>query len=462
MFEALPIVLDRFVPDTDAIFDANLDPARIGEQVAEAADNAREDLFREGTPGERMLRALVTQAYTAALRNKDFVLRLQVRMQQEVLDRQDQQTAKLDAILATLHADKSVPLPTLRRILEGFGERDVMLDLAVIEARLTAKAEEYPALRERLDGLSHDDPRVQALRREAGALIDAGDFAVADAKLSEAEQIDLAAVEEIEALARKRRLSAAESRAARGDAARLQLDYRGAAVHYVEAAALTSPVDGQTVWRYRLRAAGALADLGAEFGDNGALLEVIAAYRAVLGLAPRERVPLDWAMTQNNLGNALSRLGERESGTARLEEAVKAYRAALEESTRERVPLQWAMTQNNLGLALWALGERESGTARLEEAVKACRAALEEWTRERVPLDWARTQNNLGNALSRLGERESGTARLEEAVKACRAALEEWTREWVPLDWARTKNNLGNALSRSHDMLWVAIDPTSK
>ena len=89
----------------------------------------------------------------------------------------------------------------------------------------------------------------------------------------------------------------------------------------------------------------------------------------------RERVPLDWAMAQNNLGNALARLGGRDGGTARLEEAVAAYRAALEEYTRERVPLQWAMTQNNLGSALLTLGERESGTVRLAEAVAAYRAA---------------------------------------------------------------------------------------
>jgi hypothetical protein len=75
----------------------------------------------------------------------------------------------------------------------------------------------------------------------------------------------------------------------------------------------------------------------------------------------RERVPLDWAMTQNNLGGALLRLGERESGTARLEEAVAAFRAALEEMTRERVPLDWAMTQNNLTKCLAVLDER--GTA---------------------------------------------------------------------------------------------------
>ena len=244
----------------------------------------------------------------------------------------------------------------------------------------------------------------------------------------------------------------------------------------------------------------------------------------------------------NDLGVFLQTLGERESGTARLEEAVAAYRAALEERTRERVPLDWAATQNNLGIALCdprrarerhgaaggggrrlsrgaggmdpraraarlgddaeqsrqcalrRLGERESGTARLEEAVAAYRAALEEWTRERVPLDWAHDaeqsrQCALGPSASAraarrgwrrrsppiarrwrnapasacrstgrrrrtisamrsatLGERESGTARLEEAVAAYRAALEERTRERVPLDWATTQNNLGNAL----------------
>lgn len=58
-----------------------------------------------------------------------------------------------------------------------------------------------------------------------------------------------------------------------------------------------------------------------------------------------DRAPLDWATTQNNLGNVLSRLGERErdpsrlereldeceSGTAHLEQAVEAYQAALQQ-----------------------------------------------------------------------------------------------------------------------------------
>jgi hypothetical protein len=86
----------------------------------------------------------------------------------------------------------------------------------------------------------------------------------------------------------------------------------------------------------------------------------------------------------------------------------------LQEWTRERVPLDWAMTQNNLGIALKTLGERESGTARLEEAVTVYRAALQEWTRERVPLKWAATQVNLGAALGdtrRAGERDGAARR---------------------------------------------------
>ena len=198
---------------------------------------------------------------------------------------------------------------------------------------------------------------------------------------------------------------------------------------------------------------GALIDLGNALNTLGEresgtakLEDAVAAYREALKERTRERVPLDWAATQNNLGNALGALGARESGTAKLEDAIAAYREALKERTRERVPLDWAATQNNLGYALELLGGRESGTAKLEDAVAAYREALKERTRERVPLDWAATQNNLGNALGALGARESGTAKLEDAVATYREALKERTRKRVPLDWAATQNNLGYAL----------------
>lgn len=58
------------------------------------------------------------------------------------------------------------------------------------------------------------------------------------------------------------------------------------------------------------------------------------------------------------LGNALLTLGEQSGKNEPLTEAVVAYRAALQEYTRERVPLQWAMTQTNLGNALRTLVQR--------------------------------------------------------------------------------------------------------
>ena len=200
-----------------------------------------------------------------------------------------------------------------------------------------------------------------------------------------------------------------------------------------------------------------LEHLGDREHGTARLEEAVAAYRAALEEYTRERVPLDWAKTQNNLGGALLSLADRGGGPwatprERIEEAVAAYRAALEEYTRERVPLLWAIAQNNLGTALesrgWYGGEGVSQTGLLEEAVAAHRAALEEFTRERVPLLWAMAQIDLGSALSTLGkwEGKSGTGRLEEAVAAYRAALNEFTRERVPLNWAKTQYSLGVAL----------------
>ena len=191
----------------------------------------------------------------------------------------------------------------------------------------------------------------------------------------------------------------------------------------------------------------ALATLGERERGPERLEQAVAAYTEALKERPRERVPLDWAMTQNNLGNALVSLGERERGPERLEQAVTAYTEALKERPRERVPLDWAMVQNNLGNALVTLGERDGGPERLEQAVAAYTEALKERTRERVPLEWAMTQSNLGAALVTLGERDGGPERLEQAVAAFTEALKERTRERVPLDWATTQSNLGAALA---------------
>jgi tetratricopeptide (TPR) repeat protein len=349
--------------------------------------------------------------------------------------------ARLSALVP---ASSQLRVEAIARFFQLLGE--VPVEETRLADRFVKIAEEHRRLLEEVRSFRVNDPEVQALRQQAAVALEIGDHTRAAAGLNEAR---LVVSRKRKTLARvlndqKREEAALAFEQGRVESARLA--YEQAARLFAEAAHLLPAEESETRWRYLMEEAQAEETFGDERGNNPALVRAIASYRAALQERTRERVPLDWAMTQNNLGNALATLGARESGTARLEDAAAAYRAALEEYTRERVPLAWAMTQNNLGNALQTLGARESGTARLEEAAAAYRAALEERTREGMPLDWAITQNNLGNALMRLGERESGTARLEEAVVAYRAALEERTRERVPLAWARSFGGQGIVL----------------
>jgi tetratricopeptide (TPR) repeat protein len=370
---------------------------------------------------------------------------------------------QLKAIIESVQAKRAIP-PELIDRYEALGQKFGVTNIALttffrilgesqvetsdLDIKLREIAGQYLTLLKQAGSVRGFDPEATALKNKALAEIKAGHYADAENLLQRAVGADLAGLRSAQEALDNRHLAAAQTKAVFAQLKLTQLQYAAAAQAFKEAADLVPQGHEDRRHAYLDREASALFRQGEDVGDNSALAAAIDRYRVLLALRPRERVPLEWAMTQSNLGSVLRVLGERENSTARLEEAVAAFRAALTERTRERVPLDWAATQNNLGTALQRLGELENGTARLEQAVAAFRAALTERTRERVPLDWARTQDYLGNALGWLGERESGTARFEEAVAAHRAALTEITRERAPVQWATTQNNLGFALER--------------
>ena len=341
-------------------------------------------------------------------------------------------TALQKDTIARLQGNLNLNERQVRAALDIVGEADIPPER--LAAKLVEIAEQFKALKASAATQTGDDPKTTALKLEAQQAIDKGELVKADTLLAQVEAEQSRALDRLA-------FNAAETAARRGELALTRLRYGEAAQHFARAAATLPPNSEYEDKRigYLDREAIALYQQGVASGDNGALATAIERQTRLLGMRPRERVPLDWAREQYNLGVALQALGAQEGGTARLDEAVAAYREALKEWTRERAPLRWAMTQNNLGYALWTLGKRESGTARVDEAVAAYREALKEWTRERAPLRWAMTQNNLGNALQTLGRRERGRARLDEAVAAYREALKEWTRERVPLQWATTQ-----------------------
>jgi hypothetical protein len=105
--------------------------------------------------------------------------------------------------------------------------------------------------------------------------------------------------------------------------------------------------------------------------------------------------------------------------TAALREAVDHYRAALDEYTRQESPVDIAITQSNLGQALRVLGERDHDRGLLTEAVACCCAARAVYTRDAMPVEWAMASTNLANALAALDD----VASLEEAVTVYHEAI---------------------------------------
>lgn len=288
------------------------------------------------------------------------------RRHAELLRGQEELLRSNQQLLATVARERGIPRATLQAVLARMGEAGVPEE--AVEARLRAKADEYILLQAELARRPSDRPYAAAARAKAQALLDQGDLDGARAALAEGRGHLRARREQT---AREEAgLAAEEARVAR-----LSLRYQDAATLYEEAAGLLA-FDAEAAWARTMDAADAFYDQGNEFGDDAALRDAIATYGKALVLTPRAARPLQWAMAQNNLGNALQALEEREAGTARLEQAVDAYRAALQEQTRERAPLDWATTQNNLGATLRVLGAREAGTARLEEAASAFDACL--------------------------------------------------------------------------------------
>jgi tetratricopeptide (TPR) repeat protein len=295
-------------------------------------------------------------------------------------------------LVAKLEAELDLNRRQIHAALNILGENDISPES--LAAKLVEIAERFKTLQETALAQPGDNPKIAALKTAAQQAVDAGELAKADALLAEVEAEQTRALDSLA-------VNAAETTARRAEIALTRLRYGEAAMHFANAAAKFPPNSVHEDKRigYLAREAAALHQQGSELGDNGALLSAIERRKRLLDLISRERMPLDWARAQNNLGNSLFALGRRERGTAKLEEAVIAYREALKERTRERVPLDWATTQNNLANALWHLGERESGTARLEEAVIALREALKERTRERAQPQWAATQHTLGLVL---------------------------------------------------------------
>ncbi len=94
--------------------------------------------------------------------------------------------------------------------------------------------------------------------------------------------------------------------------------------------------------------------------DPEILLEAVQAFRMALGKYALTNNPLDWAMTQNNLGFALLSLGEREPGTAKLDAAAKAFCEAQWVYAHEKAASHLEIVAENLGRTKALIAARQA------------------------------------------------------------------------------------------------------
>ncbi|MBB96311.1 MAG: hypothetical protein CML68_17170 [Rhodobacteraceae bacterium] len=184
-------------------------------------------------------------------------------------------------------------------------------------------------------------------------------------------------------------------------------------------------------------------------GSAGAdlIAQSVAAHRAALKVRTRDAFPVLWAETQNNLATALQDQGVRTDDLAGaadlLAQAAAACRDALLVFTPDAFPVDWAITQNNLGSALKIQGRRTNGPAGahlLAQAVDAYSKALDVLTRDSHAVQWAKTQNNLTLAQAARAGHDSCTeprVHLEAALTHVTAALEVFDPEHTSYEFGQ-------------------------
>jgi hypothetical protein len=198
-------------------------------------------------------------------------------------------------VIAKLEEELDLNQRQIRAALGILGENDIPPER--LAAKLVEITERFRDLQATALAQAGDSPTIVSLKAEAQKAIEAGELGKADALLADVETEQRRSLERLA-------VNAAETSARRGEIALTRLRYAEAAKHFANAAAVFPSNSAHEDKRigYLAREATALDLQGYEFGDNDALRLAIERRIALIGLNPRERVPLEWAACQNNLG----------------------------------------------------------------------------------------------------------------------------------------------------------------
>lgn len=195
--------------------------------------------------------------------------------------------------------------------------------------------------------------------------------------------------------------------------------------------------------------------------------KAIAAYQEALKIYTSKTAPADYAMVQNNLGNAYARLSATPDtanvphDAANLQHSIACYTEAACFWTAETAPLSYAMVQNNLGNTYVALTEGDRGE-NLQKAITCYQRALKvyvaaqggERNAGRISFGYAELQFKLGKSYAAMPggwQTEKRSVNLHRAIACYKAVLTVYTLEHAPFEYAQTQIELGNIYMQLKD-----------
>lgn len=242
---------------------------------------------------------------------------------------------------------------------------------------------------------------------------------------------------------------------------------------------------------------------GVELKSKESLQAAVVYFQHSLDDWTRERDPLEWAMTQRNLGDALDApfgfdwnaaplhpamaafenalavyesrsdrldaayvelalasgyeiIGRYEPGRENVSKAVEYYRAAVQGFDPRTHPDDWAGAQLQLANALRVLSFWDKGTKDIEDAIAANKEALKVYSKQVNPIHWSEAQGQLAQSLSQLGQVTSNPGDFRQSISLLRQILDGYPRKYRPMPWSELQSALGDALMGLYD-----LDPKS-
>jgi tetratricopeptide (TPR) repeat protein len=185
---------------------------------------------------------------------------------------------------------------------------------------------------------------------------------------------------------------------------------------------------------------------GGELKSEDSLNRAITYLRRAQADWTRERNPLEWAMAQLNLGEALSEIADLNVQVAPLQEAAAAYKDALAVYQQHSDSLDSATVQLQLGRTFQQIAHHEAGTDSLHQAEGYSRGAAKSFDVKFYPMSWAAAQTQLGSVLTALADREDNPGGYDNAIESFREALKVYTKQSDPMLWADAQTELAEAL----------------